>query len=818
MNFISNPQLDLAFEFVQYTNRNIFLTGKAGTGKTTFLQSLKNRTFKRMIVVAPTGVAAINAGGVTIHSFFQLAFGPHLPEEVILNPESGKRDFRFNRDKIRIVRSLDLLVIDEISMVRADLLDAIDEVLRRYRDKDKPFGGLQLLMIGDLHQLAPVVKEEDSKLLSPYYDTFYFFGSRALQKTDYVSIELTQIFRQSDEHFIELLGNVREKKLDEAALKELNKRHKPEIFTTNTEGYITLTTHNYQSQSINEYRLNRLGSELYIFQAVIEGDFPEYGYPTDSELELKRGAQVMFIKNDSSGEKQYFNGKIGKIIDIDEDDIFIECTGDDKPIKARKEEWKNIRYEIDPETNDIKETEIGSFTQYPLKLAWAITIHKSQGLTFEKAIIDANEAFAHGQVYVALSRCRTLEGLVLSSPLTRSCIKSDSEINEFTNHVSNNPPDQALLNRSRLEFQKLLLKELFDFQSINRRFYYYLKLLRENRRILGLNLTAFIEKLEPDIRSGIMEVAGKFETQLDYLLKRSPGIENDEFLQERIQKASGYFYKQVKKLWFHDLNQKSIECDNKTIRKQLKEALAKINEEVHVKLRCLEECSKRFVMADYLNARAKSSIETMPAGSSTAKSYTFQDIKTEHPGLYSSLKKWRNEKAEKAGVPIFHIILQTALNEISSKLPVTPDELKKIKGIGKKKIETYGEEILAIVKTYCDEQGIVPEIVPGAEKNEKNPATGTRQRSLELFRSGYSVEQVAKIRGLKTSTIEEHLSVYVGSGELDIHQFMDEEKLKMISDHFTRTKNFSLSEARNQLGENVSYGELRMVLKFLNRK
>ena len=598
MKTIANPQLDLAFEFVQFTNRNIFLTGKAGTGKTTFLHNLRSRTFKRMIVVAPTGVAAINAGGVTIHSFFQLAFGPHVPEEFSddsgfgRNREAKNEKYRFNREKIKIIKSLDLLVIDEVSMVRADLLDAIDEVLRKYKDRHKPFGGVQLLMIGDLHQLAPVVKEDEGRLLKPYYDSFFFFGSRALQKTDYISIELKHIYRQSDEHFIELLGKIRENKLDSSAIEALNDRYQPDIMQSGSEGYITLTTHNYQAQSINEFKLNQLPAVLHIFRAKVDGEFPEYSYPTEAELELKEGSQVMFIKNDSSREKNYFNGKIGKIVDFDEDGIFVQCPDEDMPIFVTTVEWKNIKYEIDPVNKDIKETEIGTFVQYPLKLAWAITIHKSQGLTFEKAIIDANAAFAPGQVYVALSRCKTLEGMVLSTPFSRSSIKSDSEINSFTRDIEKNEPGQDLLKRSRLEFQRMLLIELFDFKSISNKLFYFLKILRENASIIGLNLTETVEKINKSFKTEILDVADKFTGQLEYLLAKSENIESDILLQDRIKKASVYFHEKTENLLWKSLSGNVIECDNKTVSKQLKDHLSKINDELYIRMICLEECRK----------------------------------------------------------------------------------------------------------------------------------------------------------------------------------------------------------------------------------
>jgi len=401
-----NHELQLADNFVRHTGCNIFLTGKAGTGKTTFLRNLHRNTAKRMIITAPTGVAAINAGGVTLHSFFQLPFGPFVPGSEAY--ESGKqRQFRFSREKKQIIKSLDLLVIDEISMVRADLLDAVDAVLRRHRRNNLPFGGVQLLMIGDLHQLSPVVKRDEWQLLKQYYRSVYFFSSNALDNTELVTIRLKHIYRQSDPYFINLLNRVRDNRLDASTAADLNRRYIPGFEPDEDLGYITLTTHNRNADSINQTRLSALTGRKYSFRAEISGDFPEYIYPTPADLLLKEGAQVMFVRNDSSAEKLYYNGKIGKISAISNENISVVCPGSPKEIVVEPVTWENIKYTVNKETGEIQEEITGEFRQYPLKLAWAITIHKSQGLTFDRAIIDARAAFAHGQVYVALSRCKS---------------------------------------------------------------------------------------------------------------------------------------------------------------------------------------------------------------------------------------------------------------------------------------------------------------------------------------------------------------------------------------------------------------------------
>ena len=405
----TNPQLKLASEFVQFTDRNIFLTGKAGTGKTTFLHNLRKTCPKRMVVVAPTGVAAINAGGSTIHSFFQLPFGPFVAASLNQNSDKSNHVRKMNREKINLIKSLDLLVIDEISMVRADTLDGIDEVLRRYRDREKPFGGVQLLMIGDLHQLSPVVKDDDWRILKDYYPNLYFFNSAALRASQPISIELKHIYRQSDTYFIDILNAVRENKINDDILEKLNARYIPNFNPHEDEGYITLSSHNQTANQINDEKLKELKSKAYTFEAEVNGDFPEFLYPNAYELVFKEGAQVMFVKNDINREKLYYNGKIGKITKIKDGVVYVKCPGDYQEIGVGKTEWENKKFELNPQTKEIEETKVGSFFQYPIKLAWAITIHKSQGLTFEKAIIDANSSFAHGQVYVALSRCKSFE-------------------------------------------------------------------------------------------------------------------------------------------------------------------------------------------------------------------------------------------------------------------------------------------------------------------------------------------------------------------------------------------------------------------------
>ncbi len=509
MSFHSNPQLELAFDYVRNTHKNIFLTGKAGTGKTTFLHRIKQESPKRMVVVAPTGVAAINAGGMTIHSFFQLPFGPFLPGSTA----DPTRQRRFSGEKIRLIQSLDLLVIDEISMVRADVLDGIDDVLRRYRDRYKPFGGVQLLMIGDLHQLPPIVKDEEWYLLREHYQTMYFFGSQALRNTQPVSIELKHIYRQSDTIFIDLLNKVRDNQIDDRVLAALNSRYIANFQPTEDAPYITLTAHNASAQAINAEKLASIVQPLQTFKSAVQGDFPAFSYPADEVLECKKEAQVMFVKNDINREKRYYNGKIGKITGFRDGVIYVRCPGETEDIEVTPAEWSNVKYTLNEQTKEVGEELLGTFTQYPLKLAWAITIHKSQGLTFERAIIDAEAAFAHGQVYVALSRCKSFEGIVLRSRIAQSSVKTDSVVKNYTEEADRNAPDEHHLIQSKTEYQQSLILELFDFTRLRQAFVKINRLFLEHETILYSGAGQQLKTLETQAVEQIISVAERFKPQ-----------------------------------------------------------------------------------------------------------------------------------------------------------------------------------------------------------------------------------------------------------------------------------------------------------------
>ena len=697
-----NPQMDLARKFLEQTGINVFLTGKAGTGKTTFLRDLRQSSPKRMIVVAPTGVAAINAGGVTIHSFFQLPFGPHLPGVL---RTGGEKRMNFSKEKIAVIRSLDLLVIDEISMVRADLLDAISDVLRRYKDRNKPFGGVQLLLIGDLQQLAPVAKDDEWNLLKEHYPSAFFFDSKALSESNYFCIELTHVYRQSDTNFISLLNNIRENRFDDDTLQQLNQRYIPNFRPDEHSGYITLTTHNYQAQQINNRKLAELPGQAYSFSAEINNDFPEYSYPTDDKLTLKCGAQVMFVKNDSSSEKRYYNGKIGKIVFINPNKITV-VDQEGNEIIVEKETWNNVKYAIDPETQEITETISGTFSQYPLKTAWAITIHKSQGLTFEHAIIDASAAFSHGQVYVALSRCKTLEGLVLSSPITRNAMINDYRIQEFTSSVGNRQPGEEQMQAAQQLYFMELICELFDFNNLQQRIQYAAFVVYGNLQKLFPELSVQYSNTRDAFRSTVTDVGERFIQQLKRMITGNPDYLKDEMIQERVRKGVSYFLEQIDRLCTPLQEASDVEIDNKETRKTVKSALDKWDEDLRIKLAALEGCKDQFTISGYLSAKAKASIEQTqtPTRKRTEKSAKQEkevistDIK--YPELYASLKHWRYELATEKGLPPYTILQQKALIGVVNTLPVSGRDLLRIPGIGKKIVENYGAKLLEIVDDY----------------------------------------------------------------------------------------------------------------------
>ena len=715
----NNPELQLAWQFIENTGTHLFLTGKAGTGKTTFLRRLKEQSPKRMVILAPTGIAAINAGGVTIHSFFQLSFAPFVPETTF---NSSQTHYRFSKEKRNIIRSMDLLVIDEISMVRADLLDAIDSALRRYRDREKPFGGVQLLMIGDLQQLAPVVKENEWEMLKNYYETPYFFASRALRETVYMTIELKTVYRQSDTFFLSLLNKIRENQADDEVLNELNRRYQPGFRPRKEEGYIRLTTHNYQAQKVNDNELASLPGQTYSFRAEIDGTFPEYLYPADEVLTIKAGAQIMFLKNDPSSEKRYYKGMIGEVAAVNDAGMIVRGKDNGDEFQLLPEEWGNYKYVLNEETKEITEEIEGTFRQYPIRLAWAITIHKSQGLTFERAIIDARNSFAHGQTYVALSRCKTLEGMVLESPLRREAIISDSTVDDFTKEVERNKPGNRQLHDMQKAYFFDLLSDLFNFYSLDQAYKRLLRLIDEDLYKLYPKQLAEYKELAPHIKEKIVEVSQRFRNQYTRLINGSDDYAADQGLQERVRSGAGYFRKELEpvRALFEKTN---MPLDNKELRKQLNERLQALDDALWIKESLLEAMmGQPFTVTGYLKLKAKVTLsleDDSSSGSSPkapkekrerkgrkertrSSSKAKVEVPTDilYPELYRTLSEWRAAKAREVSLPAYIIMQQKALMGIVNLLPDTPEALEAIPYFGAKGVQKYGLEILGIIREY----------------------------------------------------------------------------------------------------------------------
>ena len=812
----TNPQLELANNLLKYTDTHLFLTGKAGTGKTTFLHNLRNNSPKRMIIVAPTGVAAINAKGVTIHSFFQLSLAPFIP---------GTRPthdfFKFRKEKTNIIRSLDLLVIDEISMVRADLLDAVDDVLRYIRRSGKPFGGIQLLMIGDLEQLPPVVIDEDWDLLRDHYKTPFFFDSQALQKTSYAYVELKTIYRQSDEAFISILNRIREKEIDDTLLRELNTRHKPNCNPEEEEGSIILTTHNLKAQRINIDQLAKINEKSYFYKATVKGKFDEKMFPTDAELELKKGAQVMFIRNDSSPEKHYYNGKIAVITSIKENHIEAQGKEDALPIVVKKEIWDKIKYTIDPDTKQLKEEIEGSFEQYPLKTAWAITIHKSQGLTFDRAIIDAHSSFAHGQVYVALSRCRTLEGLILKSPITERSIIHNGDIDAFTRSAQEKEPDEQQIQNLRKEYFGTLLLELFSYSGVQSRFNAIRRLLHEHFQNLYPELIKQYQQTGETFLNEILNVSMQMQSRLQQLLSEIEDPEADPLLQEWIGQAASYLHEKTPILQ-EILDKTIIETDNQEVRKKVNNALVSFQAEIRQKQKTLELCLDGFSVSVYLDAKSKAAIEDesqqRKKKEKRSKEAPSEDIL--HPALYEELRSWRATVMQEQNVAPHLILSQMGLLGVAHFLPQDSKQLLQIPGIGKVTLSRYGDEILKIVQQSILQHGyeVKEFVIPRELKKEKEAKTDTKEAKTEtkeitfqLYQQGKSIEEIAKERSFVVSTIEGHLVPYVKSGDISLEELVPHEKGNKIKEVLQQNVEATFKEIKEMLGDEYSYGEIRLV-------
>lgn len=711
-----NRELSLARRIVEQTGTNLFLTGKAGTGKTTFLRRLREESGKRIVVLAPTGVAAINAGGMTLHSFFQLPFAPYIPGRGFAGEEN--LFMRMGKEKRRLIASLDLIVIDEISMVRPDILDGIDSILRRQRGVDAPFGGVQLLLIGDLRQLAPVVRPDEWALLNGHYPSPYFFESHALRKAGFVAVELKHIYRQQDPQFIALLNAVRDGRADTNVLARLNAQFRPTQKELG-DNIIRLTTHNRTSDEVNSRRLAALPAEPVSFEANITGKFPESSYPADKILTLKVGARVMFIKNDTGTERRYYNGLIGTVTDIDEDSVTVSPDNPDiAPIKAEYAQWENTSYSIDGETKEITQHTDGVFAQIPLRLAWAITIHKSQGLTFDKAIIDASHSFAPGQLYVALSRCRSLEGMMLESPLSPGAVIIDRVVNTFIAESERNVPDDAMVDRMRDEYYRRLLSELFSFRSLLNAFSDFKRAIEEYVAPMHIELYCQYKEAAESLRDKIDKVGQRFISIYAANPIDAVKTASDNAFMEKIRNGCRYFLEQLAPIC-KLLNDTPLDLDNATMQKRLDNVTDTLQLEMAIKKTILSGIiSDDFSPETYMKHKAlavlavgenqdirKSSARNGSKSGKGKKSPGEKKVsKEKKPKGYSqriTLKLWREGKSIEEiamerqltpGTIAVHLVDMVKVGEIEESVLLPADLESRIKTIAEDAVSS-GEEV-----------------------------------------------------------------------------------------------------------------------------
>ncbi len=703
-----------AEEYICNTGISVFLTGKAGTGKTTFLKHIVETTAKRFVVLAPTGVAAVNAGGVTIHSFFQLPLCPYLPDvkELVTEYQMPEAKRQLRKEKLGMIRTLDLLIIDEISMVRADLLDAVDDVLRRVRHDPRPFGGVQMLMIGDIQQLPPVLKDSERPYFRQVYRSPFFFDAKVMSQLRYVTIELQTIYRQQDAGFVRVLNNIRDGRFDQYTMQALASRlnigFEPD---RNDRGWIRLTTHNATAESINSGKLRGLPGREHIFDAVIDGTFPENNAPADMHLRLKEGAQVMFIRNDSR-EGRYFNGKTGTVSGIDSDGGITVTDENGVQIAVEMEKWENVKYEIDPNDNEIKPVVQGTFVQYPLRLAWAITIHKSQGLTFDRVMIDAASAFSYGQVYVALSRCRTLEGIVLTSAISSSCVFGNESVSGFCRTIPEAEVVEHALDAERRAYYFSQLEECFDMRPLRMCTERVERIFQTDVRKISPKQSAQFVELSDRIMQ-LCQISEKFQVQIGNAASQCGYDTDNVYLHERVEKASGYFVPNMTGIAAAIAPMLAFETDNKETNKRLREYGGELMNELGVRLQCISRLQNaRFSVEMYHKCRVDAILTSVKADNtrkrenrkSVADSKNVQPsdghdiyLENRHPELVEVLTEWRRKKYTMKDVPAYCILSQKTLLGIADSSPRNRKQLMSVYGFGKAKWDEYGEELLELI-------------------------------------------------------------------------------------------------------------------------
>lgn len=755
-----NEQTDaanLTIRFINQTNRSIFLTGKAGTGKTTLLKRIITTTHKKAVIVAPTGIAALNAGGVTIHSFFQLPFSGFIPEFGV-TPKFNDRvkwetkdtlvkHFRIPAKRKALFQSMELLVIDEVSMLRADLLDAIDWTLRSIRKRNEPFGGVQVLFIGDLLQLPPVVKNEEWVELKNYYNGIFFFHAKVVQENPPLFIELTKIYRQDDERFIHLLNHLRNNQIDETDIQILNDYVHPNFDVKNSTGYITLTTHNAKADTINLQSLHELKGDSRKYSADITGEFPLHMYPLDDVLELKIGAQVMFLKNDLSFEKNYYNGKMGIVKEMSSQEILVYFPEEKKTIEVEKYEWQNIRYTLDEGTKEIKEEVLGTFVHYPLKLAWAITVHKSQGLTFEKAILDVSQVFAPGQAYVALSRLRSLNGLVLLSPMQMNGLSNDQQVMNYTASKPEEAVLEKFLEEDTLHFVYTFLVKSFEWRDVDALW----RIHEASYLLLGSKSEKGKHKAwaahQASVFHSMVDPAQKFINQLNKLFSSRPI--SLSFITERVHAANSYFFKTLEN------------CAINTVKKMEEVKRIKKIKAYYEELEELE--TAQFEILTSL-LRAGNMLDMLLKGEEITKD-----------------KIWKSEILNYRK----HILEQVKAEQLQ-----TPSSFLE-------EIFEEDEENVSVKKS-------------ATAKATKEPKKSTYEVTLELIRENKSLSEIAATRVMSEGTIVSHFVKLIKMGDLQLDEVMSTDRISQLADIFEGYAELSLTPLKEKVGETFTWDELKL--------
>ena len=736
--------------FINQTQKSVFLTGKAGTGKTTLLREIIQTTHKNTVVVAPTGIAALNAGGVTIHSMFQLPFGGFIPDNSSpqFNENSKfesratlRRHFKMSGLKKSVIQNMELLIIDEVSMLRSDLLDAMDFMMQSVRKKKEPFGGVQVLFIGDLLQLPPVIRDEEWRTLRNYYKGKFFFHSHVVQQNPPLYIELSKIFRQTDDQFISVLNNLRNNQISQDDILVLNQYVKPNFDLKANKGYITLTTHNAKADAMNAQALEDLEGKSSVYKPEIAGDFPDKIFPVEANLQLKVGAQVMFVKNDLSFDKKFFNGKMGIIKSLSVNEIFVHFPEENKTIEVEKYEWQNIRYKVNEMTKEIDEDILGTFVHYPIKLAWAITVHKSQGLTFDKAALDVSQVFLPGQAYVALSRLRSLQGLVLLSPLRMNGISNDQDVMDYAENKADENALENVLQQETKNFIHNYLNTSFNWYDLAQEWRNHKFSYNENSDLATKSPHANWAKNQFQSMEALLEPSSKFISQLNKLFAQ----ENVDlkFIYERVQAAFNYFLQPMDNL-VYEILWKMEEVQ------RMKKAKAFYDE-----LLVLEELQIKAVMR---LMKAKLLIETVVNGETISKeNLTSNDI--------------REYKTRKLA------LIQQKFKSVN--IYLIENELD---------LERYSKN----------------------KKEKKENKKSTVQETYELWLEKNTISEIAKIRVLTKQTIYGHLAKLIEAQTISISDVFPEDKIQELTKAFDGYNEETLNDLKEKVGDKFTWDELRI--------